>query len=140
VSDRTITVWIPLPDTPAELGPLEFADGSQTSEFGRELPISDESERQMQEAMGARGFRTDTSPYALGDVSYHLGWTFHRAGPNVSSVPRRVMTVIYIDADISVNEPVNKQQRQDLDRWMPGTAAGSSPDTPLNPVLRASQQ
>lgn len=38
----------------------------------------------MRDAMGARGFQSDTSSYDLGDVSYHLGWTFHRAGPNVS--------------------------------------------------------
>lgn len=31
------------------------------------------------------------------------------------------MTVIYIDADICVAEPVNEQQREDLDCWMPGT-------------------
>src|SRR6185503_6594918 len=41
-SDRTITVWIPLQDTPAELGPLEFARGSHRFEHGRDLPIGDE--------------------------------------------------------------------------------------------------
>ena len=38
-SDRTITVWIPLQDTPRELGSLEFARGSHRFEHGRGLPI-----------------------------------------------------------------------------------------------------
>lgn len=140
-SDRTITVWIPLQDTPADMGPLEFATGSHRLEFGRDLAISDESERQMQEALHKQNFPTDSSTYDLGDVSYHLGWTFHRAGPNRSSTPRRVMTIIYIDADIRVTEPVNDPQRTDLATWMPGAVIGQPPDTPLTPVLyrRSSQ-
>ena len=134
-SDRTITVWIPLQDTPADMGPLEFAAGSHHFEFGRDLAISDESERQMQEALSEHAFPTDSSTYDLGDVSYHLGWTFHRAGPNQSSQPRRVMTIIYVDADIRVTEPVNEPQRVDLAAWMPGATAGAPPDTPLTPVL-----
>jgi ectoine hydroxylase-related dioxygenase (phytanoyl-CoA dioxygenase family) len=40
-TDRCVTVWIPLQDTPAELGPLAFAETSQSFEIGRELAISD---------------------------------------------------------------------------------------------------
>lgn len=134
-SDRTVTVWIPLQDTPADMGPLEFATGSHYLEFGRDLPISDESERQMQDALSEQNFPTDSSTYDLGDVSYHLGWVFHRAGPNRSSIPRRVMTVIYMDADIRVTEPVNDPQRSDLAKWMPSATVGLAPDTPLTPVL-----
>jgi ectoine hydroxylase-related dioxygenase (phytanoyl-CoA dioxygenase family) len=134
-SDRTITVWIPLQDTPADMGPLEFATGSHHLEFGRDLSISDESERQMQQALSEQNFPTDSGTYNLGDVSYHLGWTFHRAGPNQSSTPRRVMTIIYMDADIRVTEPVNEPQRADLAKWMPGATVGQAPDTPITPVL-----
>ena len=140
-SDRTITVWIPLQDTPAGMGPLEFATASHHFEFGRDLQISDESERLMQEALGAHAFPTDSSEYALGDLSFHLGWTFHRAGPNTSSTPRRVMTIIYMDADIRVTEPVNMFQEDDRARWMPGSVVGQPPATPFTPVLyrRSSQ-
>jgi ectoine hydroxylase-related dioxygenase (phytanoyl-CoA dioxygenase family) len=139
-SDRTITVWIPLQDTPIELGALEFARGSHRFEFGRDLPISDESERELQRELLVRGFDVDRAPYAVGDASFHLGWTFHRAGPNTSTTARRVMTVIYIDADILVTEPTNDNRRADLAAFMPGTEVGSVPDTALNPVLyRASR-
>lgn len=134
-SDRTITAWIPLQDTPAELGPLEFADGSHRFSYGRDLPIGDESERELQAALSAQGFHTYSSGYQVGDVSYHLGWVFHHAGPNKSQTPRRVMTIIYMDADIRVTEPVNDAQRRDLAVIMPGAVIGESPDTPANPEL-----
>lgn len=134
-SDRTITAWIPLQDTPAELGPLAFADGSHRFAFGRDLPIGDDSEQELQAILSAHGFRTDASPYKVGDVSYHLGWVFHRAEPNRSQTPRRVMTMIYMDADIRVAEPVNAAQRRDLEVCLPGAVIGQSPDGPLNPEL-----
>jgi hypothetical protein len=134
-TDRTVTVWIPLQETPAEMGPLAFAAGSHRFEHGRDLPISDESEQELQQALADRHFRHVETPYALGEVSYHLGWTFHHAAPNRSGRPRRVMTVIYMDADITVSPPVNDNQRQDLRVWLPGAEVGSVPDTPLNPVL-----
>ncbi len=133
-SDRSCTVWVPLQDTPAEMGSLEFAVGSQKVDFGRDLPISDESEAAVQKALRERDFDVSAEPYALGDVSYHQGWTFHRAGPNMTQTPRRVMTVIFIDADITVTEAAEHQQ-PDLDTFMPGAEPGQVPDTPLNPVI-----
>jgi ectoine hydroxylase-related dioxygenase (phytanoyl-CoA dioxygenase family) len=134
-SDRTVTVWLPLQDTPVELGALEFARGSHRFEYGRDLPIGDESEAALQRELAERGFPVDQTPYALGDASFHLGWTFHRAGPNTSTTPRRVMTVIYVDADITVIEPKNDAQRLDLDVILPGARVGGVPDGEMNPVL-----
>lgn len=134
-TDRSVTAWIPLQVTSAAMGPLAFAKGSHHFSFGRELPISDESEARLQAALAQQGFPVVGDPYDLGEVSYHLGWTFHHAEPNTTAEPRRVMTIIYIDADITVAEPTNDNQRADLAAWMPGTRVGSVPDTALNPVL-----
>lgn len=134
-TDRTVTVWLPLQETPAEMGPLAFAAGSHRFAHGRDLPISDDSERELQEALAAQDFPLSESPFRLGEASFHGGWTFHRAAPNRSDRPRRVMTVIYMDADITVSEPVNDNQRADLRAWLPGTAVGEVPRSPLNPVL-----
>jgi ectoine hydroxylase-related dioxygenase (phytanoyl-CoA dioxygenase family) len=134
-TDRCCTIWIPLQATPVEMGPLGFAVGSHRFEFGRDLPISDESEARMQEAIEARGFEVSIAPYDLGDASFHLGWTFHRANPNRTGVPRRAMTVIYLDADMTLAEPTNRNQAGDLKSWMPGARPGDLPDTPMNPVL-----
>lgn len=58
-TDRCVTVWIPLQDTPADLGPLAFAERSQSFEIGRDLAISDESERGLQAALTAARFPVD---------------------------------------------------------------------------------
>ena len=134
-SDRTCTAWIPLQETPAEMGPLAFASGSHRFSYGRDLPIGDESEARLQEALAAEGFPVVDEPFELGEVSFHTGWTFHRAAPNRTGTPRRVMTVIYMDVGITVSEPVTMEQRRDLDMWMPGARPGEIPRTLLNPVL-----
>jgi ectoine hydroxylase-related dioxygenase (phytanoyl-CoA dioxygenase family) len=134
-ADRTVTAWIPLQETSSGMGPLAFAAGSHRFAHGRDLPISDESERELQRVLAEQHFPVVETPYALGEVSFHLGWTFHHASPNRSTSARRVMTIIYMDAGITVAEPTNDFQHADLRDWMPGTAVGSVPATPLNPVL-----
>jgi len=134
-TDRCVTVWIPLQETPMEMGPLSFAAGSHTFEHGRDLPISDESERVLQEALAEQEFAEISEPFELGEVSYHLGWTFHHAPPNTTDVPRRVMTIIYMDADMRIAAPANKNQEIDLAHWMPGAQPGDPVTSPLNPIL-----
>jgi len=134
-SDRVVTAWVPLQPVPRELGPLAFYAGSQDVEFGRDLGISDESEREITANMQASGFRVVDEPFELGEVSFHLGWTFHRAGPNRSDRPRSVMTVIYMDRDMRLREPDNHMQAEDWEKWCPGARVGEIIDTPKNPVL-----
>lgn len=133
-SDRMVTIWLPLQETPLEMGPLAFARGSHNFSYGRDLAISDESEIALRNAVTEQNFEDVTEPYELGDASYHRGWTFHHAGPNRGTEPRRVMTVIYMDADIRLQEPTNRNQEHDR-RWMPGVEVGQGPDSPLNPIL-----
>jgi ectoine hydroxylase-related dioxygenase (phytanoyl-CoA dioxygenase family) len=134
-SDRTVTAWVPLQAVPQEMGPLAFFAGSQEVEFGRDLGISDDSERQITANMEAEGFPVVDTPFALGEVSFHLGWTFHRAGPNRSTQPRSVMTVIYMDRDMQLKAPENHMQQADWERWCPGARIGEVIDTRRNPVL-----
>jgi len=134
-SPATVTAWIPLQDTPVEMGPLSFASGSHRFPFLRDLSISDASEQVIQEAMDRERYPYVERRFELGDVSFHNGYTFHRAPPNRSRQARQVMTIIYMDRDIKVSEPTNDQQRGDLETWLPGTRIGATPDGPLNPVL-----
>ncbi|MBV9793735.1 MAG: phytanoyl-CoA dioxygenase family protein [Actinobacteria bacterium] len=136
-SDRTVTVWIPLQDTPDEMGPLTFAAGSHRAADGRELVISDESEQALAQFVTRAGYPVDDLPYALGDVSFHTGWTVHRAGTNTTPIPRRVMTIIYMDADIEITEPDNQWRRADWRNWLSEAPVGGHPDGPLNPILYA---
>ena len=132
---NSCTAWIPLQATPPEMGPLAFSVGSHRFESGRDMEISDEGEQKISAALEAKNLPTDEEPFDLGEVSFHYGWTFHRAGPNTTTHPRAVMTVIYIEDGIRLVEPMNKNQIGDIDKWMAGTKVGDVVATELNPVL-----
>ena len=134
-NDNTITAWIPLQPVPIEMGPVAFARGSHRFTGGevREFAISDESEASLSELMA--DFETDESPFGLGDVSFHSGWTCHRAGENRTPNLRAAFTIIYMDRDIRMLEPRHSAQRFDARTWLPGIEAGQIAASRLNPVL-----
>lgn len=134
-SPNTVTVWIPLQATPMNMGPLAFAEGSQHVEMGRDVEISDDSEAILARELQDRNFPLNNTPFDLGEVSYHAGWTFHRAGPNLSDQPRKVMTMIYMDKDQIITEPHNSFQVADWARWLASAPVGEHPQDELNPVL-----
>lgn len=132
-SEKTITAWVPLQNTPMAMGPLAICEKSHRFQVGRDLEISDESELTLNEAL--QQFHTEDSGYDLGDVSFHAGWTFHRAGANSTERPREVMTMIYMDENIRLTTPKNKNHIADAERWMPGLQPGDLLASPLNPVI-----
>jgi len=134
-TDRSVTAWIPLQPTPMEMGPLAFAVGSQRFTGGRDLQISDDSEQQLQAMIAKENFPMDNGPFDLGEVSFHLGWTYHRAGPNQTGDCREVMTMIYMDKDMPLAAPRNKHQQDDWDNWAPGVKIGEPIASPVNPLL-----
>ena len=134
-SDKTITAWMPLQTTPLEWGPLEYSAGSDQLIDGRDKEISDESQQFLENALKEKGFVHVVEPFDLGEVSFHKGWLYHRAGPNKTNQMRKVMTVIYMDKDMKLKAPENKNQQNDWDTWCPGAIVGETIDTPLNPIL-----
>ena len=134
-NDNTITAWIPLQETGLELGPVEFSAKSQQLQEGRTLKISDDSESVIQKKLTLNDFKKVVEPFELGEVSYHSGWVFHRAGANATKYMRKVMTVIYMDKDMRLQAPANENQQADWDTWCPGAVIGEPIDTPLNPIL-----
>jgi ectoine hydroxylase-related dioxygenase (phytanoyl-CoA dioxygenase family) len=134
-SAHSITAWIPLQDVPIEMGPLCFGRGSHRKRIGRDLEISAESEQQIRDAVRKEKIDEVQEPFALGDVSYHLGWTLHRAGPNKTAGPRRVFTIIYMDIDMRLAAPTNKNQQLDWETWTPSTKVGEVMADRLNPIL-----
>ncbi|KAA3621652.1 MAG: phytanoyl-CoA dioxygenase [Bacteroidetes bacterium] len=134
-TDKTITAWLPLQKTPLEMGPLEFSAGSHQIVEGRDLAISDDSESLMQERLRVTDFSHVIEPFDIGEVSFHSGWVFHRAGANSTNEIRRVMTVIYMDKDMRLKAPENDGQRNDWETWCPGVEIGEIINSPINPIL-----
>jgi len=136
-SDKTVTAWIPLQNTQLDMGPLAFCKKSHRFQFGRDLEISDASELTLKQALET--FEMEERGFDLGEVSFHAGWTFHRAGANSTDRPREVMTVIYMDEDMRLAAPRNKNQVRDTQRWCPGVQIGEIIDSHLNPVVYSSR-
>lgn len=132
---NTCTAWIPLQAVPRDMGPLAFSERSHRFEIGRDLPISDESEAMIERALAEQDFDLEDGAFDLGEVSYHYGWTFHRAGPNTTDAVRAVMTIIYMENGIRVTELSRPEHRADRDAFLPGAQPGDVAATEMNPVL-----
>jgi ectoine hydroxylase-related dioxygenase (phytanoyl-CoA dioxygenase family) len=134
-TDKTITAWIPLQDVPAPMGPLRFARASHDIAAARDLPISDESERMITDEIATRRLVIDETEYALGDVSFHGGWTFHGARGNRTDAWRHVLTVIYFADGTCLAPPARPEQEFDRRTWLPDSEVGRPIDSWLNPVV-----
>jgi len=134
-SEKCCTAWIPLQETPMEMGPLAFSVKSHQHTFGRDLAISDESEKQIQENLKNAQLEYVAEPFDLGEVSFHYGWTFHNAGPNTTDKPRKVMTIIYMDEQMRLHEPVNENQKVDRNVFCQGVQVGEIINGEISPVI-----
>ena len=122
---RTITMWMPLVDLDPAVGSMHFATGSHRLGAVSDQPISDGSERQIDLIIRDQGLSVDThGALRAGDATFHAGWTLHSAGPNPSSRPREVMTVIYLADGIEVATPANPYQDFDRIGWLDATPPG----------------
>ncbi len=134
-TDRTITMWLPLHDVDPEMGDLEFAAGTHGGPIGDEA-ISDEADafydRHLADADIAR---KSTGSMRAGDASFHLGWTLHRANPNVTARDREVMTVIWFADGARVVEPTNDGQKLDRLIWLRNTEPGELAASDINPLV-----
>jgi ectoine hydroxylase-related dioxygenase (phytanoyl-CoA dioxygenase family) len=134
-TDKTVTAWIPLQETPLEMGPLEFSAGSHVIVDGRELAIGDESETIIEKRLRVTDFEHVVEPFDAGEISFHSGWVFHRAGANQTDEMRKVMTIIYMDKDMKLKQPDNENQINDWNTWCPGAKVGEIINSAINPVL-----
>ncbi len=133
---NTTTLWIPLQAVPLQMGPVAFARGSHRAAaqgLAAQLAISDESEARLAQLMSE--FEVDESAFDIGDVSFHSGWTCHRAGPNSTDATRAAFTIIYMDENIRLIEPEHDNHRFDARMWLPGVRPGEIAASKLNPVL-----
>ena len=134
-NDSTVTVWIPLQETPLEMGPLEFSAQSFKLTTGRDKEIGDESQQMLNDSLKKEGYEHVIEAFGIGEVSFHKGWLFHRAGANNTDKMRGVMTIIYMDKNMVLKQPENKNQLADWNTWCPGAEVGKQIKTPINPVL-----
>jgi len=130
---QTITAWLPLQDTPLDMGPLSFAKGSAVITEGRAQPIDEKSDDVIGPLMAECDYLNES--FSLGDVSWQSGWTYQNAGPNLTHRPREAFTVILMAADTRMKERASREEKADALHWCPGIKPGEVIASPLNPVL-----
>jgi ectoine hydroxylase-related dioxygenase (phytanoyl-CoA dioxygenase family) len=135
-TDRTITLWMPLVDVPADVGSMTFASGSHRLGDLRGRAISDESDAELAALIADRGLATHTyGAMRAGDATFHAGWTIHSAGANPTDTLRTVMTVIYVADGARVLREVTAAQDFDRRVWLADTPLGAAVHHELNPRL-----
>lgn len=135
-TEHTITLWMPLVEVSPEMGPMRFASGSHRLGSLGDFPIGDESQREFERMVDAHRLAVHADgAFALGDASFHAGWTLHSAPGNATDVMREVMTVIYF-ADGTRVGPLDHPNREfDRNVWLPGCESGELAASKLNPIL-----
>jgi ectoine hydroxylase-related dioxygenase (phytanoyl-CoA dioxygenase family) len=132
---QTITMWMPLIDVTPDMGPMTFVSGSYHEGYLAPIAISDESEHYFDRLVRERGWHpTEPPSMVAGDVTFHAGWTLHRASPNTTGKMREVMTVIYF-ADGTRLSPVTKGNAGDLASIFPGLQPGDVAASAITPLL-----
>lgn len=135
-TDKTVTLWMPLVDVPAESGTMTFASGSHANGYLGDLPISDHSEAEFNNFVRDRGYDLHNhGGMRAGDATFHTGWTLHRAPGNATDAMREVMTIIYFADGVRVGQPQNQQQEADLRGCLPGLKPGDLATSEINPLL-----
>ncbi|MCC6485806.1 MAG: phytanoyl-CoA dioxygenase family protein [Armatimonadetes bacterium] len=132
---KTITMWMPLVDVPPEMGALTFASGSHTEGFLGHIRISDDSEEHFSKYVNDNGYPVVREPLALGDATFHSGWTLHCAPGNDTDRMREVQTIIYFEDGAHVSTPDNPNRENDLACWLPGLKPGDKAASAINPVV-----
>ena len=129
-------MWMPLTDVTAEMGIVEFVNGSHHEGDLKGGAISEASEQKLSELVDGGDFSTSSyKRFNAGDATFHAGWTLHRAGNNSTQMDRPVMTVIYIADECPVLNLEREEQRLDLFMYLPGVKEGDSAISPMNPLL-----
>ena len=135
-TDKMVTMWMPLVDVDAQMGLVRFASGSHDRGPIENVEISDESDEVLERYVEEMRFEIG-GPQSMkaGDATFHLGWTVHSAGPNLSDKMREVMTIIYFADGARITEPTSEYQQADMEAWFPGQKPGEIAASELNPVM-----
>lgn len=133
---KTITMWMPLKTIQADMMAMKFAVSSHAGGPITMLDISDGSERYFSHYIAEKRLAMhQIQEMAMGDATFHDGWTLHGAPENMTDRMREVMTVIYFEDGAVISEPQNDARANDLASWFPGQQPGERAGGELNPLL-----
>ena len=133
--------WVSLTMLPAEVGGLQFVDGSHRFGpiDGADMQIGAPGRRHTATINGCHLSITDYGAFGAGDATLHAGYTVHGSRSNPSGRTRYGLAVVYVPDGARVAEPTDEMQELAIDLHTPGRRAGDLIDTAANPVLWPSE-
>ncbi|MFI9503364.1 phytanoyl-CoA dioxygenase family protein [Nocardia sp. NPDC052566] len=140
-STAVCTSWLPLHDVPAAMGPLACLPRAAVTAGLLSIPVTVQ-DRSYDESVAAelrsRAVEPDARPFEVGEVSFHAADTFHTAGANRTTAPRRVLSSTYFEDGTRVIEQPTVLSGSWTD-FLPGVAPGELASSHLNPLVGAAR-
>ncbi len=133
LSSEILSVWIPLQRVDSNMGTLSFYEGSHLIEQKQKYEMEKCNQVQLEAALS--GYVETALTYDVGDVSFHLGSTYHRTGMNMSNEQRKIFGIVYVADGAVVTEPRGGQRIEMLSHWSPNAKVGTPFNSDRNPVL-----
>ena len=134
---QAVTAWMPVTAIPDAMGPLSFAVGTAVQPMLADLAF-DKVGTTYDEAVSARlqaeRVRVVSTPYAVGEVSFHSSACFHTAGANRTVTPRRALATTYLPDGVRVIDAPTMVSGAWRD-FIPGVEPGGLVASELNPVV-----
>lgn len=137
-----VTAWMPMSAIPQEMGPLSFAVGGHVRALLTDLPfdkVGRTYDIAVTERLRTQRVAVRSTPYVLGDVSFHSAQCFHTAGPNRTVQPRRALATTYVAGGVRIID-VPTMISGTWQEFVPERPPGGLVDTPLNPVVGRSSR
>ncbi|WP_139984317.1 phytanoyl-CoA dioxygenase family protein [Nocardioides litoris] len=134
---QAVTAWMPMSAVPGRMGPLSFARGMRVLDEMDDLAfdkVGTTYDVAVSQRLAERGVPVESSPFAIGEVSFHSALCFHTAGPNLTTQPRRALATTYFaDGARVVESPtlISGTWRE----FLPGVEPGGLAASELNPVV-----
>lgn len=135
-TEKVVTVWIPLQETGEASGPIRYYKGSFRLDNRDRMKLSESDEDQARDSLISQGFSPTLHSYDLGDLSLHLGWTFHDSLENRTTKDRLALSITFMEEKTYIIPPPNGQYFPAIAQiWCPGCDIGDLLDSELNPVI-----
>lgn len=134
---RAVTAWMPTSAIPQEMGPLTFATGAHVQRLLADLPfdkLGTSYDVAVATRLRAHEVAVASTPYAVGEVSFHSAQCFHTAGPNRTVQPRRALATTYVADGVQIIDAPTMVSGT-WQEFVPGRPPGGLVDTPLNPLV-----
>lgn len=97
----TVSIWVALGDVPVESGCMSFIPGTHRR-TGLQLQVIQQARSLFEQAPELEWAERRVVPLRSGGVTFHQGWTAHRAGPNETDQPRVAFSAIYVEDGVKL--------------------------------------